>query len=141
MEVQFAPELQVKIDQWAVETGRAPDKFIKDAVSTYIGELEETREAVNLVKDGQDNQNSDGRKSCDFCTWVVSEPRSLQLEWAGSLREPELQCHCRQHLHRLGIQHRRPISPLAHAVQRSLSEAGIDLVGIDYLGIEGNAIF
>jgi predicted DNA-binding protein len=63
MEVQFAPELQLKIDRWAVETGRAPDKFIKDAVSTYIGELEETQEVVNLVKNRQDDQDSDGQKT------------------------------------------------------------------------------
>lgn len=63
MEVQFAPEMQLKIDQWAIETARAPDKFIQDAVSTYIGELEETHEAVNLVKDRQDDQDSGGQES------------------------------------------------------------------------------
>jgi predicted transcriptional regulator len=47
MEVHFAPELQAKIDQLAIETGRAPDKLVEDAMAGYIAELVETREMLN----------------------------------------------------------------------------------------------
>jgi predicted transcriptional regulator len=47
MEVHFAPELQAKIDQLVIETGRAPDKLLEDAMAGYIAELEETRDMLN----------------------------------------------------------------------------------------------
>jgi predicted transcriptional regulator len=47
MEVHFAPELQAKIDQLAVETGRTPDKLIEDAMAGYLAELAETREMLD----------------------------------------------------------------------------------------------
>jgi hypothetical protein len=33
MEVHFAPELQAKIDQLVIETGRAPDRLVEDAMA------------------------------------------------------------------------------------------------------------
>jgi hypothetical protein len=33
MEVDFAPELQAKIDQLVVETGRGPDELLEDAMA------------------------------------------------------------------------------------------------------------
>jgi len=39
MEVHFAPELQAKIDQLAIETGLAPDKLLEDAIAGYVAEL------------------------------------------------------------------------------------------------------
>jgi hypothetical protein len=47
MEVHFTPDLQAKIDQLVVETGRAPDKLIEDAMAGYVPELAETREMLN----------------------------------------------------------------------------------------------
>jgi predicted transcriptional regulator len=47
MEVHFAPELQAKIDRLVIETGRAPDKMVEDAMAGYVAELEETREMLN----------------------------------------------------------------------------------------------
>jgi len=47
MEVHFAPELQAKIDQLVLETGRAPDKLVEDAMAAYVSELVETREMLN----------------------------------------------------------------------------------------------
>jgi predicted transcriptional regulator len=47
MEVHFAPDLQAKIDQLAIETGRAPDKLLEDALAGYVAELAETREMLN----------------------------------------------------------------------------------------------
>jgi hypothetical protein len=47
MEVHFAPELQAKIDQLVIETGRAPDKLVEDAMAGYVAELMETRETLN----------------------------------------------------------------------------------------------
>ena len=47
MEVHFAPELQAKIDQLVIETGRAPDELVEDAMAGYIAELAETREMLN----------------------------------------------------------------------------------------------
>jgi hypothetical protein len=47
MEVHFAPDLQAKIDQLVIETGRTPDKLIEDAMVGYVAELAETREMLN----------------------------------------------------------------------------------------------
>ena len=47
MEVHFAPELQAKIDQLVMETGRAPDQLLEDAMAGYVAELVETREMLN----------------------------------------------------------------------------------------------
>jgi phytoene/squalene synthetase len=47
MEVHFAPELQAKIDQLVVETGRPVDKLLEDALAAYIAELEQTREMLD----------------------------------------------------------------------------------------------
>ena len=47
MEVHFTPELQAKIDQLVIETGRAPDKLLEDAMAGYVAELVQTREMLN----------------------------------------------------------------------------------------------
>jgi hypothetical protein len=47
MEVHFAPELQAKIDQLVIETGRPADKLIEDALTIYIADLARTREMLN----------------------------------------------------------------------------------------------
>lgn len=47
MEVHFAPELQAKIDQLVVETGRPAEKLIEDALAGYIADLAQTREMLN----------------------------------------------------------------------------------------------
>jgi hypothetical protein len=47
MEVHFAPDLQAKIDQLVIETGRAPDKLLEDAMAGYVAELVQTREMLN----------------------------------------------------------------------------------------------
>jgi hypothetical protein len=47
VEVHFAPDLQAKIDQLAIETGRTPDKLLEDAMAGYVAELAETREMLN----------------------------------------------------------------------------------------------
>jgi hypothetical protein len=47
MEVHFAPDLQAKIDQLVIETGRAPDKLLEDAMAGYVAELAQTRDMLN----------------------------------------------------------------------------------------------
>ena len=47
MEVHFTPDLQAKIDQLVIETGRAPDKLLEDAMAGYVAELDQTREMLN----------------------------------------------------------------------------------------------
>jgi hypothetical protein len=47
MEVNFAPELQAKIDQLVIETGRPADKLLEDAMAIYFTELAQTREMLN----------------------------------------------------------------------------------------------
>ncbi len=46
-EVHFAPDLQAKIDQLVIETGRAPDKLLEDAMAGYVAELAETRDMLD----------------------------------------------------------------------------------------------
>ena len=47
MEVHFPPDLQAKIDELVIETGRAPDKLLEDAMAGYVAELVQTREMLN----------------------------------------------------------------------------------------------
>jgi predicted transcriptional regulator len=47
MEVNFAPDLQARIDQLVVETGRAPEKLVEDAMAGYVAELAQTREMLD----------------------------------------------------------------------------------------------
>jgi hypothetical protein len=47
MEVHFPPDLQAKIDQLVLETGRAPDKLLEDALAGYVGELVQAREMLD----------------------------------------------------------------------------------------------
>jgi hypothetical protein len=47
MEVHFPPDLQAKIDQLVLETGRAPDKLLEDALAGYVAELVQTRETLD----------------------------------------------------------------------------------------------
>ena len=45
--MHFAPDLQAKIDQLVIETGRTPDKLLEDAMAGYVPELAETRGMLN----------------------------------------------------------------------------------------------
>jgi|SRR5208337_4087401 len=47
MKVHFTPDLQAKIDRLVIETGRAPDKLLEDAMAGYVAELAQTREMLN----------------------------------------------------------------------------------------------
>lgn len=47
MEVQLAPELQAKIDQWVMETGLPVERLIEDALAGYVPALEQTREMLD----------------------------------------------------------------------------------------------
>ena len=47
MEVHFAPDLQAKIDQLVIETGRAPDKLLEDAMAGYLQELAQVRDELD----------------------------------------------------------------------------------------------
>jgi len=47
MEVHLAPELQAKLDQLVIETGRPVEKLIEDALAGYVPELAQTREMLD----------------------------------------------------------------------------------------------
>jgi predicted transcriptional regulator len=47
MEVHFNPDLQAKLDELAIETGRATGELVEDAVLGYFDELARTRETLD----------------------------------------------------------------------------------------------
>jgi hypothetical protein len=47
MEVNLNTDLQAKIDQLALETGRPVDDLVEDAIAGYFGELLQARETLN----------------------------------------------------------------------------------------------
>jgi hypothetical protein len=49
MEVHFTPHLQRQIDEFVLETGRAPEQLLADAIAGYLGEIAETREMLHSV--------------------------------------------------------------------------------------------
>lgn len=55
MEVHFTPDLQAKIDQLVLETGRAPGELIEDAMAGYVAELAETRKMLDSRYDDLSN--------------------------------------------------------------------------------------
>jgi predicted transcriptional regulator len=57
MEVNFAPDVQAKLDRMVSETGRTPDKLLEDAMAGYEVELAQTRELL----DGRYDELKSGR--------------------------------------------------------------------------------
>ncbi len=47
MEIHLTPELQAKIDQLVMESGRTPDELVEDALAGYVAELAETRKMLD----------------------------------------------------------------------------------------------
>ncbi len=47
MEVHLNPDLQAKLDQLALETGRATGELVEDAMAGYFDELAQVREMLN----------------------------------------------------------------------------------------------
>ena len=47
MEVRFKPDLQAKLDELAMETGRPTGELVEDVVAGYIDELARTRDMLN----------------------------------------------------------------------------------------------
>jgi predicted transcriptional regulator len=47
MEVSFTPDVQMKLDQMARETGRASAELVEDAVIGYFDELAHTKELLD----------------------------------------------------------------------------------------------
>jgi len=47
MEVNFASDLQEKLDKLAAETGRPQGELVEDVVAGYFDELAQTREMLN----------------------------------------------------------------------------------------------
>jgi hypothetical protein len=47
MEVNFAPDVQAKLDRMVSETGRTPDKLLEDAMAGYEVDLAQTRELLD----------------------------------------------------------------------------------------------
>jgi predicted transcriptional regulator len=51
VEVNLNPDLQAKLDQLALETGRPARELVEDAVAAYFGEMLQTRETLNTRYD------------------------------------------------------------------------------------------
>ena len=47
MEVHFTPELEKKLNELALQTGRPADDIVQDAVVGLVGELAETRNMLD----------------------------------------------------------------------------------------------
>lgn len=49
--VRFKPDLQAKLDELAMETGRPTGELVEDVVAGYLDELVHTREVLNSPYD------------------------------------------------------------------------------------------
>ena len=47
MEVHFTPEVQAKLERWAIDTGRPAEELLQDALAGYFDELASTRGMLN----------------------------------------------------------------------------------------------
>ena len=79
MEVHFAPDLQLRVDQLVLETGRPADKLLEDAMAAYVSELTQTRALLDGryddVKSGR-VQLIDGEEAFAVLTKKAAEQRS-----------------------------------------------------------------
>jgi hypothetical protein len=79
MEVHFAPDLQLRVDQLVLETGRPADKLLEDAMAGYVSELTQTRALLDSryddVKSGR-VQLIDGEEAFAVLASKTAERRS-----------------------------------------------------------------
>jgi predicted DNA-binding protein len=47
MEVHLTPEVEARLNQLAIETGRGKDELVQDAMAGYFDELVQTREMLD----------------------------------------------------------------------------------------------
>ena len=47
MEVPLTPDVQAKLERWAIDTGRRADELVQDVLAGYFDELAATREMLN----------------------------------------------------------------------------------------------
>jgi len=47
MEVNFRPETEIRLQELAQQTGRAPNDLIEDAMASYLQELGQVREMLD----------------------------------------------------------------------------------------------
>jgi hypothetical protein len=47
MEVQFTPEVEKKLNDFAAESGRGPSEVLQDALVGYFEEVAQTRQVLN----------------------------------------------------------------------------------------------
>jgi predicted transcriptional regulator len=55
MEVHFQPDLEAKLDRLSLETGRAKDELVQDAMAGYFDELARVREMLDRRYDDIDS--------------------------------------------------------------------------------------
>jgi hypothetical protein len=47
MEIHFAPDVEKKLNDLAVQSGRGTDELLQDALAGYFDELAQTRDSLN----------------------------------------------------------------------------------------------
>jgi hypothetical protein len=84
MDVHLKPELQAKVEQWAIETGRTADEIVEDVMSDYFDEIAQVREELDSRYDDIKNgkvQMVDGEDF--FETLRLREEELLQQRKTG----------------------------------------------------------
>jgi predicted transcriptional regulator len=56
MEVHFRPDVQAKLDQMAIESGRTSGELVEDALAGYFDELAAAREMLDRRFDDLDSE-------------------------------------------------------------------------------------
>ena len=56
MEVHFRPDVQAKLDQMAIESGRPSGELVEDALAGYFDELAAAREMLDRRFDDLDSE-------------------------------------------------------------------------------------
>ena len=101
--MNFAPDLQARIDRLAVETGCAPEKLVEDAVAEYVAELAQTREMLDSryddLKSGRVKpipsdeviarlrEKSAARLNADVVAWMKASGEGYQTRINAYLRQ------------------------------------------------------
>jgi predicted transcriptional regulator len=55
MEVQFTPDVEKKLNELAIQSGRGPAELLQDALAGYFEEVAQTREMINSRYDDLKN--------------------------------------------------------------------------------------
>jgi predicted transcriptional regulator len=90
MEVHLTPELQAKIDQLVMESGRTPDELVADALAGYVAEVAETRKMLDRRYDDVVSGRVKPITRDEIVAHFRKKSAGYRIAFANAFGDPEL---------------------------------------------------